>query len=100
MSKKSVENRNERRKVLSAKKRDSRLALKKIIKKGDEEACDAALIALQKTDRNESPCRVRNRCNNCARSHGVYKKFGLCRICLRQAVMCRGDVPGLRKASW
>ena len=43
--------------------------------------------------------RQRNRCVLTGRSRGVYRKFGLGRNKLREATM-RGDVPGLRKASW
>ena len=39
------------------------------------------------------------RCQRCGRPKSVYRKFGLCRNKLREATM-RGDVPGLRKASW
>ena len=54
---------------------------------------------LQKLPRDASPTRQRNRCELSGRSRGVYRKFGLGRNMLRQATM-RGDVPGLRKASW
>ena len=40
-----------------------------------------------------------NRCELSGRPRGVYSKFGLGRNKLREATM-RGDVPGLRKASW
>ena len=43
--------------------------------------------------------RAYTRCQRCGRPHSVYRKFGLGRNMLRQATM-RGDVPGLRKASW
>ena len=39
------------------------------------------------------------RCWCCGRSHGYMKKFDLCRICLRELAN-KGDIPGLRKASW
>jgi small subunit ribosomal protein S14 len=42
---------------------------------------------------------LRNRCALTGRPHGYYRKFGLSRTKLREATM-RGDVPGLRKASW
>ena len=58
-----------------------------------------ALEKLQKMPRNASPMRQRNRCRICGRPHGVYKKFGLCRIHLRNFAML-GYIPGLRKASW
>ncbi|MCA1714032.1 MAG: 30S ribosomal protein S14, partial [Gammaproteobacteria bacterium] len=58
-----------------------------------------AVIKLQKLPRDSSPARQRNRCVLTGRSRGVYSKFGLGRNKLREATM-RGDVPGLRKASW
>ena len=60
---------------------------------------DAARLALQKLPRNANPTRQRNRCELTGRPRGVYRKFGLGRNKLREATM-RGDVPGLRKASW
>ena len=59
----------------------------------------AAVEALQKLPRDSSPCRARSRCAITGRSRGTYSKFGLGRVKLREATM-RGDVPGLRKASW
>lgn len=49
--------------------------------------------------RDSSPVRQHNRCNLTGRPHGYYRKFGLSRNKLREHTM-RGDVPGLRKASW
>jgi len=59
----------------------------------------AAIAALNDLPRNSSPVRIRNRCEDSGRSRGVYRKFKLSRTKLREATM-RGDVPGLRKASW
>ena len=56
-------------------------------------------IELQKLPRNSNPTRVVSRCNLCGRSRSVYKKFGMCRLCLRKNAML-GYVPGLKKASW
>ncbi len=39
------------------------------------------------------------RCNRCGRPHSVYRKFGLCRICLRELALA-GDLPGVTKSSW
>ena len=58
-----------------------------------------AVDKLSKSPRDESAIRIRSRCQICGRPRAVYKKFGLCRIHLREAAM-RGDVPGLVKASW
>ena len=41
----------------------------------------------------------RNRCGICGRARGTYRKFRLCRICLRNLAH-RGEIPGVRKASW
>ena len=54
---------------------------------------------LQKLPRDASPTRVQRRCRVTGRPHAVYRKFGLCRNKLRETAM-RGEVPGLRKASW
>ena len=40
-----------------------------------------------------------NRCQRCGRARGYIRKFGLCRICFRQKAL-RGEIPGVRKASW
>ena len=98
MAKTSVVLRNKRRQILSKRMKASRQALKETIRL-DEDNRDTAIDKLQKRRRNESPTRVRNRCRQCGRSRGTLRRFGLCRIHLREAAM-RGDVPGLRKASW
>jgi small subunit ribosomal protein S14 len=43
--------------------------------------------------------RAVNRCGRCGRPRAFYRKFGLCRICLRELAN-KGEVPGVRKASW
>ena len=43
--------------------------------------------------------RHRNRCKVCGRSRGYYRKFELCRICLRKYALA-GDIPGVTKSSW
>lgn len=40
-----------------------------------------------------------NRCNRCGRPRAYYRAFGLCRVCLRE-LASRGEIPGVRKASW
>jgi small subunit ribosomal protein S14 len=39
------------------------------------------------------------RCRRCGRSRAFLRKFGLCRICVRE-VAHEGYVPGLVKSSW
>ena len=43
--------------------------------------------------------RAYSRCNFCGRPRAVYRKFGLCRICLRELAH-RGELPGVVKSSW
>jgi small subunit ribosomal protein S14 len=43
--------------------------------------------------------RAYSRCQLCGRPRSVYRKFGLCRICLREQAH-KGNVPGVTKASW
>ena len=40
-----------------------------------------------------------NRCSRCGRPRGYYRQFGLCRVCVRE-LASRGELPGVRKASW
>jgi small subunit ribosomal protein S14 len=101
MAKTSMINREIKRKKLNKQHGAKRDALKKIISSTTasyEEKIEAA-TKLQKLPRDSSESRQRNRCELSGRSRGVYRKFGLGRNKLREATM-RGDVPGLRKASW
>jgi len=101
MAKKSMVLRDEKRKKLAAKLGAKRAELRKVIKSaetGDEERL-AAVKKLNELPRDSSASRQRNRCALTGRPRGVYRKFGLGRNKLREAAM-RGDVPGLRKASW
>jgi small subunit ribosomal protein S14 len=43
--------------------------------------------------------RQHNRCKLCGRPHAYMRKFGICRICFRE-LSYRGEMPGIRKASW
>ena len=99
MAKKSVVARNKKRQKKVRLAREKREALRLVIKKGAPDEQEKAVLKLQKSCRDESPVRVRDRCRSCGRACGTTKKFGLCRIHLREAMM-RGDVPGLKKASW
>ena len=101
MAKTSMVNRETKRAKLVKKHADKRAALKKIIGSQTasyEEKIEAA-TKLQKLPRDSSAARQTSRCALTGRPRGVYAKFGLGRNKLREATM-RGDVPGLRKASW
>jgi small subunit ribosomal protein S14 len=43
--------------------------------------------------------RYYNRCGRCGRSRSYYRKFDLCRICLRKLAL-DGMIPGMTKSSW
>jgi small subunit ribosomal protein S14 len=101
MAKQSMQVREQKRAAIVSQYAAKRAALKAIIndraKSPDE--IDVAVLALQKMPRDASKTRQRQRCRVTGRPHGVYRKFGLCRNKLREAAM-RGEIPGLRKASW
>jgi len=101
MAKTSMIERDRRRTESVKKYAARRIALKAIVndRKASSEQIDEALLKLQKLPRDASPTRQRSRCRITGRPHGVYRKFGLSRNKLREAVM-RGDVPGVGKASW
>jgi small subunit ribosomal protein S14 len=101
MAKVSMINREKRRTKLVNRYATKRADLKAIIINPDssfEEQQDA-MFRLQKLPRDSSPVRQRNRCSVTGRPRGFYRKFGLGRNKLREATM-RGDVPGMKKASW
>ncbi len=101
MAKTSMIMREHKRTKLVKKYAEKRDQLRQIVsspKASYEEKLDAA-TKLQKLPRDSSPSRQQSRCALTGRSRSVYQKFGLGRMKLREATM-RGDVPGLRKASW
>lgn len=101
MAKVSMINREKRRTKLVKRYAAKRATLKEIVSNPDSsfEERQEAMFQLQKLPRDSSPVRQRNRCALSGRPRGYYRKFGLARNKLREAAM-RGDVPGLKKASW
>ncbi len=101
MAKTSMVEREKRRADTAKKYAAKRAALKEAIRSpkssADERA--AAVAALQKLPRDASPSRGRRRCAITGRPRGVYRKFGLSRVKIREAVN-RGELPGVSKASW
>ena len=57
------------------------------------------LSKLNELPRDSSKIRVRNRCKLTGRTRGVYRKFGLSRIKIRELSMS-GALPGVVKSSW
>lgn len=92
--------RETKRTKLVAKYIEKRKKLKVIIKSSNDfDTIMDAQAKLAKLPINSNPVRQCTRCQQCGRTHAVYRKFGLCRICLRQQLMT-GNVTGGRKSSW
>ena len=101
MAKQSMKAREVKRSKLVAKFAEKRAALKAIISGVDSSDEDRwnAVLQLQTLPRDSSSARQRNRCNVTGRPHGYLRKFGMSRIKVREHMM-RGEIPGLKKASW
>ena len=100
MAKTSINQRELKKAKLVEKYRGRRQELKKIIKSStDMDTVMEAQAKLARLPLNSCAARLTTRCQQCGRAHAVYRKFGLCRICLRQQLMF-GNVAGGRKSSW
>lgn len=96
-----MKEREKKKLKLVNKYREERQKLKKIIKSSNDfDEIQTAQEKLAKLPVNSNPVRHTKRCRICGRPHAVYKKFGLCRIHLREQLMYRLNVPGARKSSW
>lgn len=101
MAKVSLIEREQKRRDTVKKYAAKRDELNAVIKNVQASAEDrrTAMLKLQSLPRNSSPVRLRNRCAMTGRPRGVFRKFGLARLKLRELMM-RGEVPGVTKASW
>ena len=101
MAKQSSIQKNQNRKILIDRLRNKRLNLKKSIMNKDLPFEDRIKlqIKIDNLPRNSSKIRFRNRCFLSGRPRGVYSKFGLSRIAIRD-LAGKGQIPGLTKASW
>ena len=101
MAKLSLTEREKRRTELAARYRDRRRELKQLIAApgtdGDVRA--DAVRRLARLPRDSSPVRGRVRDSIDGRPRGVLRKFGLSRVRFREMAL-RGELPGIRKASW
>ena len=101
MPKLSQKLRDQRREQAIRRKAGRRAELRKIVK-DPTASLDEKLAAQRrfaKLGRNSCPTRLKRRCRLTGRSRGYYRKFGLSRIALRELAL-RGELPGVRKASW
>jgi small subunit ribosomal protein S14 len=101
MAKTNMVEREKRRAKITKKYAVKRAQLKEIIRapKSTPEQRLAAHVELAAQPRDASASRQRKRCAITGRSRGVYRKFGLSRVKIREVAM-RGEIPGLAKASW
>ncbi|WP_416144178.1 30S ribosomal protein S14 [Planococcus koreensis] len=89
MAKKSKVAKDQKQREMVAHYADLRKELKD---KGDYEA-------LNKLPRNSSPTRLKNRCEVTGRPRGYMRKFKMSRIAFREMAH-KGQLPGIKKASW
>jgi len=101
MAKKSMLMRQRHREQAVKRYAAKRAELKELIRnpRSSEDVKLEAQKKLQNLPRDANPVRLRNRCALTGRPHGYYRKFGLSRTKLRETTM-RGEIPGVRKASW
>jgi len=100
MAKKSMLERELKRKFLVQKFSETRTLLLKELKKAPSLEDKFSISAkLQKLPKNSSKIRLRNRCWKTGRPRGYLRYFGLCRNAVRElAHNC--FLPGITKASW
>ncbi|MEM8936902.1 MAG: 30S ribosomal protein S14 [Pseudomonadota bacterium] len=101
MAKKSMVERDLKRRRLAEKFESKRTRLKAIINDKEQPAEDRFMAALKLAEipRNASKTRIRNRCLVTGRPRGFYRKLKMSRIALRQ-LGSEGKIPGLVKSSW
>ena len=87
---KLIEKFSNKRKVLKKKIMDKTISIEERLKLQNK---------LNDLPRNSAHIRYRNRCKLTGRTRGVYRKFGLSRIKIRELSMS-GDLPGMVKSSW
>ena len=101
MAKQSSIQKNLNRKKIVSKFDSRRKSLKKKIMQKDLSMEERFKLQSKLNDlpRDSANIRVRNRCEITGRTRGVYRKFGLSRIKLRELTM-NGSLPGVVKSSW
>ncbi|CCG07861.1 30S ribosomal protein S14 [Pararhodospirillum photometricum] len=101
MAKISAVQRNKKRERMATRDAAKRAALKKQIKDRALEPEDRfeAVLKLAQLPRNGAKVRIHNRCELSGRPHGVYRKFKLGRVMLRD-LASQGQIPGMVKSSW
>ena len=101
MAKKSSVERDKKRRRMTAKNANRRAELKAQVmdRTTSPEERFEAVLKLATLPRNASKVRMRNRCEVTGRPRGVYRKFKLGRVMLRE-LASKGQIPGMVKSSW
>ncbi len=101
MAKKSSVEKNNKRKRLTKEFSGRRAKLKAIVmnKETSPEDRFTAVLKMSRLPKNSAKARIRNRCEVTGRSRGYFRKFGVCRVVLRELTAI-GAVPGVIKSSW
>lgn len=100
MAKKSMIEREKKRKRLVEKYSEKRQELKQQFDSATSMAEKIEIHRqIQQLPRNSAPNRVRNRCWVTGKPRGYYRDFGLCRNVLREWAH-EGLLPGVVKSSW
>ncbi len=56
-------------------------------------------LVVRASRKSKFSSRQVNRCQLCGRERGYIRDFGVCRLCFRELAH-KGEIPGIRKASW
>lgn len=101
MAKVAMVERENKRKRLAKRYAEKRKSLKETVMNRELSIEDRfnAQLELNALPRNSSRSRQRNRCALTGRPRGVYRKFELSRIALRDLASL-GQIPGVIKSSW
>jgi len=101
MAKVSMVQRDVKREKMVKSKAGKWSALRAIARDKDADPAERfqASMKMEKMPKNSNPTRMRNRCKLTGRPRGYHRKFGLCRVQLRDLAH-KGQLPGVTKASW
>lgn len=101
MAKTCMIEKEKKRRRMTGQYKARRAALKAVIMNKETSMEDrfTAVLKLSKLPRNGAAIRIHNRCELTGRPRGVYRKFKLCRIKLRELASA-GQIPGVVKSSW
>lgn len=101
MARKSLIERNHKRMRMAKRYMQRRAKLKAMVynRTASPESRFEASLKLAELPRNSAKNRIRHRCLLTGRSRGVYRKFGLSRIKLREFASI-GQIPGMTRSSW